>query len=56
MIIKFIKENWFKIIIAFCAVVLTMSYFISVGVEREKENRIYNESQKSGLPGLPRLP
>ena len=38
--LKFLKQNWFKIILAFCAVAVAVGYLWGVGIEQHKENRL----------------
>ena len=34
---KFIKENWFKLILALCALVIAFGYLWNVGINKEKK-------------------
>ena len=38
--LKFLKENWFKLVIALCAVIIAFGYLWSVKIEQHKENRL----------------
>jgi len=39
---KFIKENWFKIILAICALIISFSYLYNILAKNRIENRRVN--------------
>ena len=46
LMLKFLKENWFKLIIALCAVVVVFGYLWSVGIDQDREDRLTEPGNK----------
>jgi len=49
---KFIKENWFKIILAVCAVIIAFGYLWSVRIEAHREDRLSLSKIEKRINGL----
>ena len=49
---KFLKQNWFKIILAICAVAVAVGYLWSVGIEQHKEDRLTPKGIKINVDKL----
>lgn len=55
---QFIKENWFKIILAVCAITITLTYVWVSNVQYGRNSsgiKVNLENSKDRLPGLPSL-
>ena len=48
---QFLKENWFKLIIAGCAVLISVGYLWSINIEQHRENRLTPSPWDKENPG-----
>ena len=37
---KFVKENWFRLILAICALIIAFGYLWSIKIDQHREDRL----------------